>query len=254
MSRELNIDAYRRDKELLINLKGRLVLDSCQEAKVRLGSFVNVNIDTVYVLLADLDFLDSAGLGVFVGLKQIVNRNRATLQILNPSGRVEEVFRVSKLDTIFELRSGAEAELISSTLRRPEYCLWSDAKDGPQANKTEAHFTGVDAANLTGYMEAPGEGQELAAQIRQWCDNAVQLIKQGDYPRAIDEYMRVLAKDPENLTALNNLGIVYEKRSAWYSQARETWDKVLAISKRHNDSKHAERAVKHLEALARISG
>jgi tetratricopeptide (TPR) repeat protein len=83
--------------------------------------------------------------------------------------------------------------------------------------------------------------------------DAVEYLRQGDYPKAIDAYQRALQFEPENLTALNNLGIIYEKRPQWYPQARQIWEKVLDLSRRHGDDQHAARAQKHLQSLAKLS-
>jgi len=104
MSRTFEIDAYRKQRELLIVLRGRLIQDHCQDAKTRLVGLINPKIDQVYVHLGELAFLDSAGLGVLVGLKMASNKNRVRLSLLSPTSRIRDVLRVSKLDTIFEIR------------------------------------------------------------------------------------------------------------------------------------------------------
>ena len=47
-----------------------------------------------------------ARLGVLVGLKMLANKNRTRLTFLAPPPRIEDILRVSKLDTIFEIRGG----------------------------------------------------------------------------------------------------------------------------------------------------
>ena len=75
----------------------------------------------MYMLLGDLEFLDSAGLGVLVGFKMAASKNRTRLIFLSPPPRVEDIFRISKLDTILEVLKGAEADVICASLRKDEF-------------------------------------------------------------------------------------------------------------------------------------
>jgi len=254
MTKELEIDAYRQGHELLVILRGRLVLKHTQEAKARLTSLFLPQVDTIYLYLGDMTFLDSAGLGVLVGLKMSANKNRARLMFLSPQQRVEDIFKVSKLDTIFEIRTGSEAELIKASLQKEENCLWRDSKDTRQRSfNTEVDFGPEEGhGNLTAISEAVGVDSETARTVQKACQEAVDYIKQGDYPKAISAYLRALKSDPENLSALNNLGIVYEKRPEWYPRARQIWQQVLDLSRQHKDDKHTQRAQKHLDLLAKM--
>ncbi|MCL5270883.1 MAG: tetratricopeptide repeat protein [bacterium] len=254
MVKDFEIDAYRKERELFVILRGRLVLQYCQEAKTRLTSLFNTKVDQLYLYLAELSFLDSAGLGVLVGLKMSANKNHTRLAFLAAPSRIADVFRVSKLDTIFEVRAGAEADLVRTALQRDEYCLWRDSKDISQRNfNTEVSYEPLPQSNVTQVDEPEAQDNESQQKVKQWCIDAVEFIKQGDYHKAIDYYQRALDMEPGNLTALNNLGIVYEKRPEWYPQARETWNKVLEYSLQSSDEKHATRARKHIEALAKLS-
>jgi tetratricopeptide (TPR) repeat protein len=133
--------------------------------------------------------------------------------------------------------------------------LWSDSRDSRQSqintgfnNLTPAAPRPAFGAGLT-----PGEENNTqAGQIRQWSADAVEYIRQGDYGRAVDVYQRLLQLDPDNLSSLNNLGVVYEKKPEWYPQAQQIWKRVLELSESRNDEKHAARARKHLESLARL--
>jgi anti-sigma B factor antagonist len=254
MAREFEIDAYRKDRELLIVLRGRLVLPQCQDAKTRLQNLFTPQVEQIYMHLPGLSFLDSAGLGVLVGLKMLANKNRTRLTFLAPPPRIEDIFRVSKLDTIFEIRGGVEADVICAALQKEDYVVWRDSKDTRQAMfNTDISDTpnsrGGAISNLTTGDSTTGEAGQ---RVRQLLMDAVEYMRQGDLGKAVDAYQRALRLEPDNLSALNNLGIVYEKNPAWYPQALEIWKKVLELSSAHGDEKHAERARKHLDTLAKL--
>lgn len=253
MGSDFEIDAYRKDRELYVILRGRLVLSCCQDAKTRLGSLLTTQVDQFYLSMQELSFLDSAGLGVMVGLKMGANKNRTRLVLLSPPQRIQDIFRVSKLDTIFEIRSGAEADLIAANLKKPELCLWHDGKDAKQGQCNTVVDFGPKNGGTTQVSMSGIPNSETEAKVRQCCEEAVEFIKKGDYDRAIESYRRALGLDQDNLSALNNLGIVYEKRPDWYTQAIDTWKRVLDLSERAGDEKHASRARKHLDTLGKLT-
>lgn len=259
MDKEFEIDAYRKGRELFLVLRGQLVLKYCQDTKARLNNLFSPQIDQVYLFLAELNFLDSAGLGVLVGTKMTAHKHRTKLSFLAPQARVEDIFRVSKLDSIFEVRGGSEAEVIRGQLQREEHLMWSDRKDSRQsAFITQDGSSGSPSADggdgAPGGRPARGQsvGEDAVAQARRWCADAVEYIRQGNYAKALESYQQALQLEPENLSALNNMAIVYEKKPEWYPNALETWRRVLDVGQRCKDEQHVMRAQKHLDSLVKL--
>ena len=92
-------------------------------------------------------------------------------------------------------------------------------------------------------------GRSTKDLVDELCRKAVELMRQGDYEKAVEHYLDAIKIDPEFLPAYNNLAIVYEKRPSWRSKAIETWEKVLELSQSVGDQKHIDRAQKHLSNL-----
>lgn len=254
MDRLFEIDAYKRGGEVLAVLRGSLVLEHCEDAKARLQSLIKPPVEKAHFQLAELDFLDSAGMGVLVALKQTANRGGVKLDFMSPQKCVAEIFRISKLDTIFEINHGVEADAIRGALMRQTFCLWRDRKDTHQSEyNTQADFTHMSRSQWTQVVgEGQGESSDGSSRKNELCTEAVTAIRQGEYERAIDIYRQMLAIDADNLSALNNLAVIYEKKATWYSQACECWSRVLAISEQRGDERHAIRARTHLESLGKI--
>ena len=261
MANDLEIAAYRKGRELLVDLRGRLVLQYSQDVKERLGKLFSPQIDLMYIDLSQLSFLDSAGLGVLIGLKMTANQTRTRLAFLSPPSRVREIFNVSKIDSIFDIRRGTDAEILQSVLKKQEFCLWDDNNHAARKDSSADAVGPVTAASGDSIHGTPPPVVICAAAnneahedelVKQLCQDAVEYIKQGDYQKAIEIYLRSLEVDSQNLTALNNLGIVYEKNTEWYPLARDVWQKVLDISHEANDDKHAIRARKHLDSLSKL--
>ena len=60
---ELTLEAYSHGSEAFVVLKGRLVLENCEEARTRLHSISSSKIERYYIYLGLLDYIDSAGWG-----------------------------------------------------------------------------------------------------------------------------------------------------------------------------------------------
>lgn len=58
--------------------------------------------------LADLEFIDSSGMGVLVQLLKEANRQGATLALTRVPAKARRLFEVSGLDSVFDISSGEE--------------------------------------------------------------------------------------------------------------------------------------------------
>lgn len=275
----MNIKVYKFKDKLYITLGGRVVLEECDAVKNAILPLIDRSLTQIYVDLEKVTFIDSAGLGVLVGLKMTSNKNKARLILVNPSKGVYDILYVSKLDNIFDITTGKEAEISKQTIIMEEN-LVKDVSDEKEQIKessispkipikpvVQQPKTVQDIKPATEKPMQPSPIQEpLKAQaitedksdksnqelIDDYCHNAVEYMRQGFYEKAVEEYKKALSINPEYLPALNNLAIVYEKKPSWNSKAIEQWEKVLTISQREGDPKHIDRAKKHLENLRKM--
>ncbi|MEQ8822038.1 MAG: anti-sigma factor antagonist [Sumerlaeia bacterium] len=248
----MDIQIYQNSDKILVQLSGRVVLDECDRLKSAVVPRIVPGVAQVNLDLSKVEFIDSAGLGVLVGMKVSSNKSRSRLALVSPSKSVSDILTVSKLDAIFDILTGAEAKAVLQSLARPEFKADGTAGDtsGPPAPPSSPTFhappptqptVGPDASTLS-----PKE------MIDRYCKDAVDFMRQRDYENAAACYKKALGIDEQYLPAHNNLAIVYEKNPATHQQAIEQWKRVLEISRSRNDDKHVDRAQKHLEALGGV--
>jgi anti-sigma B factor antagonist len=85
-----------------ITCHGRLVSDTAPEIKGVVKPLLAAGGRTV-VDLADVNFLDSSGLGALVGLKvSAINQGLCILEFVNVTPRVLELLRISNLTQMFK--------------------------------------------------------------------------------------------------------------------------------------------------------
>jgi anti-anti-sigma factor len=58
----------------------------------------------MYLRLAELDYLDSAGLGVIMFNMNELAKKEAKLVLLNPSDEMRQILRTTSLDKVLEIR------------------------------------------------------------------------------------------------------------------------------------------------------
>lgn len=266
----MDLEIYQSRGDLYFLVRGRIVLEECERFKSACQPLINKGVEQVIVDLSKSDFIDSAGLGVLVGLKMTANKNKAKIVLLQPSKAVSDVLFISKLDGIFDILTGAEADVLKATLVQPQFRLSTTGErvaerlssaplrsfvsSGPEAPPPFPEITNIALTpSEPALAEAPGSGRGQKELIEEHCRKAVEFMRQENYDQSVEAYKTALSIDPDYLPALNNLAIVYEKQPSWIPKAIEQWEHVLRLSQARGDQKHIDRATRHLAHLRRMS-
>ena len=278
----LELETYQSQTELYFLFRGRIVLDECEKLRSTCLPMVGKGIETVMVDLAKVDFIDSAGLGLLVGFKMTASKSKARIMLVQPAKPVADILYVSKLDGIFEVVNGAAGDALRARMMQPGNKItpgqapsgmssmgglpsagevakaggvsadWMNSKLDTAFSDSAAATSRPPAGPAAGMSSsvAPKGSKEI---VEEHCRKAVEYMRQGNYDMSVSEYNEALELDPDYLPALNNLAIVYEKQPSWAARAIETWDRVLRISQDRGDSKHTDRAQRHLANLRQMN-
>ena len=85
---------------VLLDLKGKITLGEGDELlKDKVNSLVNQGHKKIVLNLADVPYIDSAGLGEVV---RTVSRQGGALKLLNLTKRITDLLSITKLLTVFE--------------------------------------------------------------------------------------------------------------------------------------------------------
>lgn len=88
----------------ILKVSGKVTLG--ESAKQFAGELQNVLDETeggVIVDLADIDYVDSTGIGELVGYLQKFTRSGRKLVLLQPHQRIEALLKLTRLDTVFPI-------------------------------------------------------------------------------------------------------------------------------------------------------
>ena len=99
---------------VVLDLKGKITLGQGDELlKDKVNSLVNQGRRKIVLNLAEVPYVDSAGLGEIVGTYTTVSRQGGSLKLLNLTKRITDLLAITKLLTVFETFD-AESDAVRS--------------------------------------------------------------------------------------------------------------------------------------------
>jgi len=99
----MQIDERTIGDVVLLDLKGKITLGEGDELlKDKVNSLVNQGNKKIVLNLADVPYIDSAGLGEIVRTYTTVSRQGGSLKLLNLTKRITDLLSITKLLTVFE--------------------------------------------------------------------------------------------------------------------------------------------------------
>ncbi len=102
----------------VLSLTGRLDLANGSTLKDQLKQLFAKNLIHIHLNLAEVEFINSSGLGALVSIMKEVRLIKGRLTLSNPASYVQEIFEITQLSHIFEIFS-TEEEALSSFQTAP---------------------------------------------------------------------------------------------------------------------------------------
>ena len=88
---------------MILDLKGKLTIGSGDELlRDKINSLIQQGYKKLLLNLADVPYVDSAGLGAIVSSYTTVSREGGSLKLLSLTSRIKDLLAITKLLTIFD--------------------------------------------------------------------------------------------------------------------------------------------------------
>ena len=101
----LLIDSRDVSHVTILDIRGRIVLgDEIHRLRDAVRNLVAEGKKKIILNLAEVDYIDSSGVGELVGAFTTVRNAGGELKLLNLSQKVHDVLHVTKLYTVFDIR------------------------------------------------------------------------------------------------------------------------------------------------------
>ena len=110
----MQIDERSIGSVMILDLKGKITLNEGDEVlKDKINSLILQGHKKILLNLADVPYIDSAGLGEIVRTYTTVSRQGGQLKLVNLTKRITDLLMITKLLTVFETFD-SEAEALKS--------------------------------------------------------------------------------------------------------------------------------------------
>ncbi len=103
MKSGLTISESRADDVLVLKLSGYLDGHTFVDLEKSLDQAIKAGSHRIVIDLAELTYIASAGVGVFINSQHQVRKHGGSLQLVNPAPTVREVFGILGLEAIFTI-------------------------------------------------------------------------------------------------------------------------------------------------------
>ncbi|TQQ84595.1 anti-sigma factor antagonist [Peptacetobacter hominis] len=103
MSIKLNSVFDSRNDSWMIEVEGELDVSTAEKFKAELYRLEEEKQADMRINLSGLDYIDSTGLGVMVGVLKRLKVNNKGIYLNNPKSNVKKIFEITGLDKIFNL-------------------------------------------------------------------------------------------------------------------------------------------------------
>ena len=106
----LNIETVTHDNYYEVKVAGELDVYTVPELEEVLVPTRQEGTHDIYVNLENVSYMDSTGLGLFVGTLKVLNQHEKELYILGVSDRIERLFDITGLKDLMHVNKGTEVE------------------------------------------------------------------------------------------------------------------------------------------------
>ncbi len=99
----VNIESRLDDNFWNVKINGELDVAEADKVKEYLNALVEEQVLDMKIDFSNLEYIDSTGLGVLIGVLKRLKTNEKDIYILNARKNVKKIFSITGLDKIFKL-------------------------------------------------------------------------------------------------------------------------------------------------------
>ena len=110
----LRINQREASGVVVVDLNGRVTLgDGCQDLSQLLLDLIAKGQNKILLNLAQVDFIDSAGIGVLTKGLVATRRQGGTVKLLNLTAKIRDLLQITNLYQVFEVFTDEQAAIAS---------------------------------------------------------------------------------------------------------------------------------------------
>lgn len=99
----MNQEFTVQSNQILVKLKKELYVDDASNLLDQLGSYLEKGYNNFLLDMKELTYIDSAGLGVILGIHKKAFNKGGKITLKGLEGPVKEIFELTRLTKVFEI-------------------------------------------------------------------------------------------------------------------------------------------------------
>lgn len=103
MSLKININFNEEKDNWDVDLTGEVDIYTANELKDELNIAIEENPKNLVINMQNLDYIDSTGLGILIGILKRLKPSKNDIYIVNAKPNVRKIFTITGLDKIFKV-------------------------------------------------------------------------------------------------------------------------------------------------------
>jgi anti-sigma B factor antagonist len=96
-------DIVVNNDEISMTINGSIYVEEAASIREQLVAYLDNGHKNFIINLGNVDYIDSSGLGVLVGVQKRAIKNGGSVRIRNIKGVVKELFELTRLTKVFEI-------------------------------------------------------------------------------------------------------------------------------------------------------
>jgi anti-sigma B factor antagonist len=105
---DLKVDIQHNNGKTFVFVAGEIDTYTAPKLREELLPLAVEQNQSLIVCLKDVTYIDSTGLGVFIGLFKLIMKNNGELKLVNLSDRLERLFHITGLSNIIDISTNLE--------------------------------------------------------------------------------------------------------------------------------------------------
>lgn len=102
---DLLIDVKQEEDKSIVNLSGEIDVYTAPKLREAILPLTEDKNNVIEVFFDNVTYMDSTGLGVFIGALKSTKENNSTLKLVNLQERVLRLFKITGLNEIIDINS-----------------------------------------------------------------------------------------------------------------------------------------------------
>ncbi|MDQ0233609.1 STAS domain-containing protein [Metabacillus malikii] len=108
---DIKVEIKSLDNKKQVFIEGEIDVYTAQKLKETLHPLAEGENPHVIINLEHVSYMDSTGLGVFIGFLKLIRKKDGQLSLVQLSERLERLFRITGLNDIIDISSKSEGEV-----------------------------------------------------------------------------------------------------------------------------------------------